>query len=89
MTKTRRPGKTIEEKKAQAEALHNSISDQVEQLRFIAAGVGRGLSAADAHRLLAEQGEGGGSLLLDGLGAPPRLVVLLAERDPGAAVREQ
>lgn len=33
MTKTRRPGKTIEEKKAQAEALHNSISDQVEQLR--------------------------------------------------------
>ena len=29
----RRPGKTIEEKKAQAEALHNSISDQVEQLR--------------------------------------------------------
>ncbi|MEO7018413.1 MAG: ArdC-like ssDNA-binding domain-containing protein [Leifsonia sp.] len=32
-TKTRRPSKTIEEKKAQAEALHNSISDQVEQLR--------------------------------------------------------
>jgi antirestriction protein ArdC len=32
-TKTRRPGKTIEEKKAQAEALHNSISVQVEQLR--------------------------------------------------------
>jgi antirestriction protein ArdC len=32
-TKTRRPGKTIEEKKAQAEALHTSISDQVEQLR--------------------------------------------------------
>ena len=31
--KTARPGKTIEEKKAQAEALHNSISDQVEQLR--------------------------------------------------------
>ncbi|WP_392342557.1 ArdC-like ssDNA-binding domain-containing protein (plasmid) [Leifsonia sp. P73] len=33
MTKTRRPGKTSEEKKAQAEALHNSICDQVEQLR--------------------------------------------------------
>ncbi|AWB88129.1 ArdC-like ssDNA-binding domain-containing protein [Mycetocola zhujimingii] len=32
-TKTRRPGKTLEEKKAQAEALHNSISEQVEQLR--------------------------------------------------------
>jgi len=32
-TKTRRVGKNIEEKKALAEALHNSISDQVEQLR--------------------------------------------------------
>jgi antirestriction protein ArdC len=30
---TRKPAKTIEEKKAQAEALHNSISDQVEALR--------------------------------------------------------
>jgi antirestriction protein ArdC len=29
---TRRPGKTLEEKKAQAEALHNSISEQVELL---------------------------------------------------------
>ena len=33
--------------------------DQMEQLRFIAAEVSRGLSAADAHRLLAEQSEGG------------------------------
>ena len=32
--------------------------DQVEQLRFIAAEVARGLSAADAHRLLAEQQRG-------------------------------
>ena len=31
--------------------------DQMEQLRFIAAEVSRGLSAADAHRLLAEQSE--------------------------------
>jgi hypothetical protein len=31
--RTRRPGKTLEEKKAQADALHNSISDQVELLR--------------------------------------------------------
>lgn len=30
---TRKPAKTIEEKKAQAEALHNSISEQVEALR--------------------------------------------------------
>ena len=34
-------------------------------------------------------GEGGGPLLLDGLGAGPRLVVLLAERDPVAAELEQ
>lgn len=32
-TATRKPAKTIEEKKAQAEALHQSISDQVEALR--------------------------------------------------------
>jgi hypothetical protein len=30
---TRRPGTSVEEKKAEAEALHNSISDQVELLR--------------------------------------------------------
>jgi CheY-like chemotaxis protein len=62
--------------------------DQVGQLRFIAAGIARGLSAADAHRLLAEHSESG-PLLLDGLGAGPRLVVLLAERDPAAAELEQ
>ena len=32
-TTARRPRKSIEEKRAQAEALHNSISEQVEQLR--------------------------------------------------------
>lgn len=32
-TKARRTGKSMEEKKAQAEALHHSISEQVEQLR--------------------------------------------------------
>src|SRR5215216_641205 len=32
--------------------------EQVEQLRFIAAQVDRGLSAADAHRLLSEQSAG-------------------------------
>src|SRR5882757_710847 len=46
--------------------------DHVEQLRFIAAAVSRGLSAADAHRLLAEHRAGGEP-------------VMLAERDPVAA----
>jgi CheY-like chemotaxis protein len=58
--------------------------DQVEQLRFIAAQVSRGLSAADAHRLLAERSAGGHSVQ-DGPGARTRLLVLLAERDPVAA----
>ena len=57
----------------------------MEQLRFIAAEVSRGLSAADAHRLLADQSEGGQSLANDGRNGGTRLLVLLAERDPVAA----
>jgi CheY-like chemotaxis protein len=63
--------------------------DQVEQLRFIAAQVSRGLSAADAHRLLAEHTQSGESLVDDGPSAEARLLVLLAERDPVAAELEQ
>ena len=44
-----------------------------------------GLSAADAHRLLAEHSAGGQPLSSDGPGAGTRLLVLLAERDPVAA----
>ncbi len=58
--------------------------DQVEQLRFIAAEVSRGLSAADAHRLLTEQG-GDQPSPDDGRAGATRLLVLLAERDPVAA----
>jgi CheY-like chemotaxis protein len=62
--------------------------DQMEQLRFIAAQVARGLSAADAHRLLAERSESGEPL---GNHARPdtRLLVLVAERDPVAADLQQ
>jgi CheY-like chemotaxis protein len=59
--------------------------DQMEQLRFVAAEVARGLSAADAHRLLGEQREGGHPLRSDGRSGGTRLLVLLAERDPVAA----
>jgi CheY-like chemotaxis protein len=59
--------------------------DQMEQLRFIAAQVARGLSAADAHRLLADQSAGGSPLPGNGGRAPTRLLVLLAERDPVSA----
>jgi CheY-like chemotaxis protein len=59
--------------------------DHVEQLRSIAAEVSRGLSAADAHRLLAERSAGGQPAMQDRAGARTRLLVLLAERDPVAA----
>jgi DNA-binding transcriptional MerR regulator len=59
--------------------------EQVEQLRFIAAEVARGLSAADAHRLLSEQREGRQLVRNDGSSVRTRLLVLLAERDPVAA----
>lgn len=58
--------------------------DQVEQLRFIAAEMSRGLSAADAHRLLAQH-RAGGQPVVQGAAAGTRLLVLLAERDPVAA----
>lgn len=60
--------------------------EHVEQLRFIADEVARGLSAADAHRVLAERSAGGVSPLLhDGTLDGARLLVLVAERDPVAA----
>jgi CheY-like chemotaxis protein len=62
--------------------------EQVEQLRFIAAQVDGGLSAADAHRLLSEQ-SAGPPPVKEGSGVRTRLLVLLAERDPVAADLEQ
>ena len=78
-----RYGSIVPERSAGGHRLYSR--DQIEQLRFVAAEVSRGLSAADAHRLLAEQSEGGHPLLNDGRSGGPRLLVLLAERDPVAA----
>jgi DNA-binding transcriptional MerR regulator len=63
--------------------------DQVEQLRYVAAQIARGLSAADAHRLLTEHEAGGPPALNDEPGDQPRPLVLIAERDPAAAERTQ
>jgi CheY-like chemotaxis protein len=63
--------------------------EQVEQLRFIATEVARGLSAADAHRLLSEQSQVDQPPVNEGSGARTRLLVLLAERDPVAADLEK
>ena len=77
-----RYGAIVPERSAGGHRLYSR--DQMEQLRFIAAEVARGLSAADAHRLLAEQGEGGRALD-EARPAPTRLLVLLAEPDPVTA----
>jgi DNA-binding transcriptional MerR regulator len=77
-----RYGTIVPERSAGGHRLYSR--DQVAQLRFIAAEVSRGLSAADAHRLLAEQIEGG-EPFNDGRLSHTRLLVLLAERDPVAA----
>jgi CheY-like chemotaxis protein len=58
--------------------------DQLEQLRFVASQVARGLSAADAHRLLTER-EAGGRTSADEKPDRRHPLVLIAERDPVAA----
>ena len=63
--------------------------EQVEQLRYVASQVARGLSAADAHRLLTERDAGATPALDDEPGDHPRPLVLLAERDPAAAALAQ
>src|SRR5690349_4757225 len=79
-----RYGAVVPERSAGGQRLYSQ--EQVERLRFVVSQVERGLSAADAHRLLAEREAGGQP-------APPvreplehtRPLVLLAERDPVAA----
>ncbi len=78
-----RYGSVVPERSAGGHRLYSR--DQIEQLRFVAAEISRGLSAADAHRLLAEPSEGGHPLGNGGRSGGPRLLVLLAERDPVAA----
>jgi len=57
---------------------------QVEQVQFVKMRMAEGMSAADAHRLLAEQ-MGAGLPVVAPDGHPPRLLILLAEHDPHAA----
>ncbi len=57
---------------------------QVEQLRFVKMSMAEGMSAADAHRLLAERTDAGLPVITPG-DPRPRLLILLAEHDPYAA----
>jgi DNA-binding transcriptional MerR regulator len=60
--------------------------DQVEQLRFVKERLDEGLSAADAHRLLAEREAGQQPMVQRPTSDPStRLLILLAERDPYVA----
>jgi DNA-binding transcriptional MerR regulator len=60
--------------------------DQVEQLRFITAEMEKGLSAADAHRSLADGDQHvAGQRHEPAGGAGPRLLILVAERDQYSA----
>ena len=59
---------------------------QVEQLRFVKERLDRGLQPAEAHRLLGERLELGGDFgSMDEDERAPRVLILLAERDPYAA----
>jgi DNA-binding transcriptional MerR regulator len=59
---------------------------QIEQLRFVKERLDRGMQPAEAHRLLGEELEQGGDLrAADERDRAPRLLILLAERDPYAA----
>jgi DNA-binding transcriptional MerR regulator len=59
---------------------------QVDQLRFVKERLDRGLQPAEAHRLLGERLERGGDFgSMDEDESAPRLLILLAERDPYAA----
>lgn len=62
--------------------------DQVAQLRFVRTQMAQGASAAEAHRLLAEQAEAG-LPVAEQAGARERLVILLASRDRHTAEFEE
>jgi CheY-like chemotaxis protein len=82
-----RYGSIVPERSAGGHRLYSR--ENVEQLRFVAEEVSLGLSAADAHRLLADHRAGGELGSDDGPSAGPRLLVLVAERDPVAADLQQ
>jgi CheY-like chemotaxis protein len=77
-----RYGLVVPERNASGHRLYRR--DQVEQLKFVRSSIASGVSAADAHRLLAEQAGGSPGAAPAG-GAGARLLILLADHDPFAA----
>ena len=80
-----RYGLVVPERNASGHRLYRR--DQVEQLKFVRASIAAGMSAADAHRLLAEQA--GSALRPRARSDGSRLLILLADHDPYAAEYEE
>jgi len=80
-----RYGLVVPERNASGHRLYRR--DQVEQLKFVRASIAAGMSAADAHRLLAEQAGSVRTRARSGGGS--RLLILLADHDPYAAEYEE
>jgi CheY-like chemotaxis protein len=80
-----RYGLVVPERNASGHRLYRR--DQVEQLKFVRASIAAGMSAADAHRLLAEQA--GSALRTRARTGGSRLLILLADHDPYAAEYEE
>ena len=81
-----RYGLVVPERNASGHRLYRR--DQVEQLKFVRASIAAGMSAADAHRLLAEQA--GSTLRTRARGSGGSgLLILLADHDPYAAEYEE
>jgi DNA-binding transcriptional MerR regulator len=80
-----RYGLVVPERNASGHRLYRR--DQVEQLKFVRASIAAGMSAADAHRLLAEQA--GSALRPRARAGGSRLLILLADHDPYAAEYEE
>jgi len=78
-----RYGRVVPERSPGGHRLYSR--DQVEQLRLVATRVSGGLSAADAHRLLAEADQGEQGAGEQGVSPRPRMLVLVADRDPVGA----
>jgi DNA-binding transcriptional MerR regulator len=78
-----RYGVVVPERSAGSQRLYSR--DQLDQLRFVCQQMESGLSAADAHRALAERLSRGGRLLGNESELPGERTILLVERDPYAA----
>jgi DNA-binding transcriptional MerR regulator len=78
-----RYGTVVPERSAGGQRIYSR--DHVDQLRFVCDQIGRGLSAADAHRALADRLAHDPRLTVRDRDEPAERRILLAERDPYAA----